>query len=138
MSVVLDASVTLAWIYPDETSEALQRLFMQVIERGAVVPALWRLEVANGLTIAMRRGRISNTIRLAALADLAKLQVAVDEEGDRHAWSSTLGLADRFTLTVYDATYLELAQRRSLPLASLDNALLSAARALGIETAGSE
>ena len=136
MSVVLDASVTLAWIYPDETTEALQRLFAQVIERGAVVPALWRLEVANGLTIAVRRRRISNTLRVAALADLAKFEVAVDEEGDRHAWSTTLHLADRFDLTLYDAAYLELAQRRSIPLASLDNALRGAARALGIETMG--
>ena len=138
MSVVLDASVTLAWIYPDETTEALRRVFAQVVERGAVVPSLWRLEVANGLTIATRRRRITNAMRLTALADLEKFEVAVDEEGDRYAWSTTLHLADRFDLTLYDAAYLELAQRRSLPLASLDNTLLGAARVLGVETMGTE
>ena len=132
MSVVLDASVTLAWIYPDETTPGLQRLFGLVTDRGAVVPALWRTEVANGLMIALRRGRISETIRAGALADLAKFDILVDEEGDRHAWSTTLHLADRFLLTLYDASDLELAQRRSLPLASLDEELRAAARALGV------
>ncbi len=132
MSLVLDSSVALAWIYPDETTDAIRQVFEQIGDHGALVPALWRLEVANALTIAVRRGRITTALRVTGLADLAVLDIVVDLATDEYAWSSTLQLADRFHLTVYDAAYLELAQRRSLPLASLDRALRGAARGLGV------
>ena len=132
MSLVLDSSVALAWIYSDETTEAIRRLFNMVAEDGAVVPALWRLEVANSLTVAARSGRIDADFRRAALADLALLDIRADPDTDSHAWTGTLQLADRFRLTVYDAAYLELAQRRALPLATLDEELLGAAAALRI------
>ncbi len=136
MSVVLDASVTLAWIYPDETTPAVRSLFETVGRNGAMVPALWRLELANGLTAAVRRGRIDAALRDAALADLAQADIAVDGETDARAWHETLALADRFRLTLHDAAYLELAQRRGLPLASLDRALRSAAEQAGVAVAG--
>jgi len=132
VSLVLDSSVALAWIYSDETTEAIRRLFNMVAEDGAVVPALWRLEVANSLTVAARSGRIDADFRRAALADLALLDIRADPDTDSHAWTGTLQLADRFRLTVYDAAYLELAQRRALPLATLDEELLGAAAALRI------
>jgi predicted nucleic acid-binding protein len=84
----------------------------------------------------MRRGRISDAIRVAALADLTKFDLSIDEEGERHAWSNTLHLADRFLLTLYDATYPELAQRRTLPLATLDKELRSAAQTLQLPLMG--
>ena len=65
--------------------------------------------------------------------DLALLDIAIDPDTDRYAWTSTLRLAERFQLTLYDAAYLELAQRRSLPLASLDMTLCSAARGVGVD-----
>jgi predicted nucleic acid-binding protein len=102
-------SAALAWIYGDETTEAIRRLFDLVAAEGAVVPALWRLEVANSLTVAMRRGRIDSDFRRAALGDLGVLDIMTDQRTDSSAWSETLNLADRFQLTVYDATYLELA-----------------------------
>jgi len=67
MSLVLDSSATLAWIYSDETTERIRLLFDAVADDGAVVPALWRLEVANSLTVAVRRGRIDADFRRAAL-----------------------------------------------------------------------
>jgi predicted nucleic acid-binding protein len=133
---VLDSSATLAWIYSDETTEPIRRLFEAVADDGAVVPALWRLEVANSLTVAVRRGRIDANFRRAALTDLALLDITTDHHTDVHAWGETLNVADRFQLTVYDAAYLELAQRRALPLATLDSALGSAARALGLPVVG--
>lgn len=132
MSLVLDSSATLAWIYGDETTAAVRAVFDAVANTGAIVPALWRLEVANSLTIAVRRGRIDSGFRQAALDDLALLEIAVDPNTDTHAWSGTLRLADRFRLTVYDAAYLELAERRSLPLATLDAPLAAAASGLGV------
>jgi predicted nucleic acid-binding protein len=84
----------------------------------------------------LRRGRIDIPDRNAALADLAMLKIAVDPETDRHAWTTTLQLAGHFELTLYDAGYLELAQRRALPLASFDGELRSAARTLGVAVIG--
>jgi predicted nucleic acid-binding protein len=86
-----------------------------------VVPALWRLEIANSLTMAVRRGRIDSEFRHAALGDLAMLEITTDPHTDSSAWGETLQLADQCGLTLYDAAYLELAIRRRLPLATLDD-----------------
>jgi predicted nucleic acid-binding protein len=136
LSLVLDSSVALAWIFPDETNDPIKDLFAEIGERGAVVPTHWRLEIANGLTVAVRRGRIDAGLRSAALADLALLSIEIDANTNQNAWSKTLAFADHFGLTLYDAAYLELAQRRSLPLASLDKPLRAAAAALRISTLG--
>ena len=132
MSLVLDSSATLAWIYADEATDPVRAVFDAVAEHGAVVPSLWRLEVANSLTGAMRRGRIDAEFRRAALVDLTFLDISVDDHTDSNAWASTLDLADRFRLTVYDAAYVELAGRRGLPLATLDNDMRAAGAALGL------
>jgi len=136
VSLVLDSSAVLAWIYADETTEAVRQVFEMVAEDGALVPALWRLEVANSLTVAVRRSRIKAEFRNAALADLALLDITTDPHTDAYGWTTTMHFADRFQLTVYDATYLELAHRRSLPLASLDDELRASGRALGIPLLG--
>jgi predicted nucleic acid-binding protein len=136
VSLVLDSSATLAWIYDEETTDAIRALFDQVANEGAVVPALWRLEVANSLTVAVRRDRIDTEFRRAALADLALLDITTDQHTDGQAWAETLHLADRFRLTLYDAAYLELAQRRQLPLATLDRELQAAAKAAGTQLLG--
>lgn len=127
MSLVLDCSVTLSWYFEDERTEASRAVLDQVVEEGAIVPPLWRFEVANGLQMAVRRRRIDGSFRDETLADLAELDILSDPDSDGQAWSSTLRLADRHRLTVYDAAYLELAQRRRLPLATLDLALSRAA-----------
>ncbi len=136
MRLVLDSSATLAWIYGDETTEAVRQVFDIVAEDGALVPGLWRLEIANSLTVAVRRGRIAVEVRDTALNDLKLLDIALDPYTDAQAWTSILLLADRFGLTLYDAAYLELAQRTSLPLASLDEELRSAAGVLGVPMLG--
>ncbi len=136
MSLVLDSSAALAWIYAEETTDAVRQIFENVAKNGAHVPALWRLEVANSLTVAVRRGRIDVPFRNAALADLALLDITTDPHTDAYGWTTTLHLADRFRLTLYDAAYLELAHRSSLPLASLDEELRAAGRTLGIPLLG--
>jgi predicted nucleic acid-binding protein len=136
--LILDSSATLAWIYGDETTEAIRRVFDAIADNGAMVPALWRLEVANSLTMAARKRRIDPDFRRAALADLALLDITTDQQTDSHAWTDTLNLADHFLLTVYDAAYLELARRRTLPLATLDQELRTAATAIGVTLLGSD
>jgi predicted nucleic acid-binding protein len=136
VSLVIDSSVTLSWCFEDERTDVTTALLYQVAETGGLVPGLWRLEVANGLQAAVRRGRIDAAYRDASLADLRTLAIAVDPETDRQAWSATMQLADRFRLTLYDAAYLELAQRCQLPLASLDRELRNAGDALGVPVLG--
>ena len=132
MSLVLDPSVTLGWYFEDERSPALDALLDRVVEGGAVVPVLWRLEVANGLRTALRRKRIDAPFRDAAMTQLACLPIAIDPDMNTHAWEATLRLSDRFALTMYDAAYLELSVRRAFPLASLDGDLRRAAQSLGV------
>ncbi len=138
MTIVLDASLTLSWYFEDERTPAADALLDRVTEAGAVVPVLWRLEVANGLQVAIRRKRCDTAFRDRALAELSCLPISVDAETDGFAWTATLKLADRFGLSVYDACYLELAQRQNVPLGTLDAPLHTAAVALGIEAVGAE
>ena len=137
MSVVLDSSATLAWVYADEITQAIRDVFELVSENGAWVPGLWKLEVANILEMGVRRGRHDEAFRDTTLADLALLPVRVDGETDRQAWGPTLELSQRHRVTLYDAAYLELALRRRLPLASLDGELCAAARLEGVIVLGS-
>jgi predicted nucleic acid-binding protein len=133
MNLVLDASITLAWCYEDETTEAVQRSFDIVRTNGAWVPVLWLWEVANLLQMNVRRGRHNAKFRDRALADLALFPIKEDAEAGRQAWSGSLILAERHSLTVYDAAYLEVALRRGLPLATLDRDLRRAASAEKIQ-----
>jgi predicted nucleic acid-binding protein len=136
VSLVLDASLTLSWYFEDERTHAADRVLDMVVDQGACVPALWRLEVANGLQASIRRKRFDASFRDDALSRLARLPITVDADTNTYAWSSTVHLADRFQLTLYDAAYLELAQRRHMPLASLDQPLRGAASALGLDLLG--
>jgi predicted nucleic acid-binding protein len=129
MSLVLDSSVTLAWVYAAELTEDVRHVFELVGDGGAWVPALWWLDVANVLEMGIRKGRNDAAFRDAALDDLALLPISLDLETDQQAWGATVRLAARHGLTLYDAAYLELALRRALPLATLDHELRSAAAA---------
>ena len=136
MKLVLDSSATLAWVFGDETTDAIRDVFAQIAEEGAEVPSLWRLEIANSLTAAVRRKRIAEDYRRAVLVDLGLLDITVDTQTDAQAWGETLRLADQCQLTFYDAAYLELARRRNLPLATLDHALRRAAQSIGVALRG--
>lgn len=136
MSLVLDSSATLAWIYMEERSEAIAGVFDRLTADGAWVPSLWRLEVANVLEMGVRRGRMDAAFRDATLEDLELLPIQTDPDTEKHAWRSTLRLAEHYKLTIYDAAYLELAMRRGLPLASLDGELRAAAGAEGVVLLG--
>jgi len=136
VSLVVDASLAIAWYFEDESNEATEGVLDRVTESGAVVPGLWRLEVANAFQMAVRRKRIDAAYRDASLGELALMPITVDDETNSYAWTTTLRLAERFSLTLYDAAYLELAQRRSLPLATLDRNLRAAAPALNIQLLG--
>jgi len=132
--MVLDSSMTMTWLFSDEQTAASRRLLQQVIAERAVVPSLWRLEVANVLRNAVRRGRCDDHYADRSIARLTDLRLQIDAETDHHAWGMTRELARAENLTLYDAAYLELALRRGLPLASCDAELLAAAARRGVET----
>jgi len=129
LRLVIDSSITLSWYFEDEITDASDAVLDRVGEEGAIVPSLWRFEVANGLLIAARRKRINSAYCDKVLARLAQLDIVTDPESDAQVWSGSTRLAYRHSLTVYDAAYLELAQRRRAELATLDAALIRAARA---------
>ncbi len=130
MPFVVDASVTLAWCFEDESTPRTEAVLDLLADDSAVVPALWELEVSNVLLMAERRGRIteSNSARFVAL--LGQLPILVDSAGVD--MSSVLAAGRRHHLSAYDATYLVLAQREGVPLATLDARMQAAARAAGV------
>jgi predicted nucleic acid-binding protein len=136
MSLVLDSSVALAWAYADETTEAIISVFERVKREGAWIPALWRWEVANALQMNAKRSRHDTDFRDAALSNLAWFPIKVDPQAEPGAWLGALRLSEKYGLTVYDSSYLEIAQRRNIPLATLDRQLRLAAETERIEVLG--
>lgn len=129
---VLDGSVALSWCFPDERSKASEALLSMLSEQGAVVPSLWFLEITNALLVGERRKRLTHEEAIEALGLLSKLPLDIDDRSGFSLASDLLMLARKHKLSAYDAAYLELAQRRRLPLATLDRTLARAAKAAGI------
>jgi len=131
--LVIDASMTLSWLLPDEQSTASPAVRSEFFKMESVwVPAHWRLEVCNLLWMAEKRKRLDATGVAQAVALFTQLPVLVDPETNDRAGSETLGLARQHTLSVYDAAYLELALRRGAALASFDGPLRVIAKFLGV------
>jgi predicted nucleic acid-binding protein len=97
-----------------------------------VTPGIWRWEIANMLVTCVRRKRLQPEDVSARLAMLATLPITTDPESGGYVWTAVTTLAGGHGLTVYDASYLELALRHALPLATKDSALARVARSLGV------
>jgi predicted nucleic acid-binding protein len=130
---VLDCSVTVSWFFEDEADAYAEAVEDSLASATAVVPALWHLEVANVLLVGERRKRTTTAKVTQFLTVLRILPITTDDETVSQAWTNTLNLARTHDLSVYDAAYLELAIRRALPLATLDDRLKDAAKAAGVE-----
>lgn len=129
---VLDGSVTLAWFFQDETNAYAEAVEDSLARAEAVVPSLWPLEVANTLVIGERRKRSTEAQATTWLSYQRGLPIKVDDETAVRSWDEILSLARAYQLSAYDAAYLELALRRNLPLATLDDRLKDAAAAVGV------
>ncbi len=127
---VLDASLSLAWCFEDETTAFTEDILTRV-QRGSVpmAPALWSLEVANGIRNAERRRRITQDEAATLLRFLRELPVETVDQPSRIVLREIGPLASRHGLSAYDAAYLHLAQQHNLPLATLDGPLRNAAEA---------
>lgn len=131
--IVLDASVALAWCFPDEVSEYADRVLLQAQGTNLYVPAIWAIEIANALWIGERRGRIHSP-EIRRFADLLMdLNIVEDLQRLPVAVANILPLAREHNISAYDAAYLDLAIRRRWPLATLDTAQQAAAHAAGID-----
>ncbi len=130
--IVLDAATAMAAVLPQRHSDAARAVLLRVADDGAVVPAIWHLEVGNILLAAERRGILDAAQRKAVLEHFSRLPVATDTETGARAWAETLVLAQTYALSLHDAAYLELARRRDVPLASFDASLLRAASVAGV------
>ena len=130
---VADASVAIGWVHPAQATRQTAAM-LDAIADGATleVPALWPLEVANALIVLVRRRKLSEDERQAGLGWLRGLRLRIDHESASVAFSRLSELAGAHQLSVYDAAYLELAQRRTLVLGSKDGALRKAAKQMGV------
>lgn len=129
--VVLDASIVIAWAYKEE-GERLDALIRHVSAEAACVPAHWVLEVTNTMLYSERGGRITSRQRRDITDRIRALPIRQDEETSLRGWQETTALAEKYSLTAYDAAYLELAIRLNVPLATLDQDLGRAARNAGV------
>ena len=136
MAFVLDASLALAWSFDDEAEPASDLDIGLVSRDQAIAPSVWAMEVANALVIAERRGRLTRSESTRLATALAALGVEVEPISAQRALSSVLDFARDYELTSYDASYLELAARQGIPLASIDQRLRNAAARAGVELIG--
>jgi predicted nucleic acid-binding protein len=132
--VVLDASVTASWYFPDEAHPAATSALEIVRREGALVPQHWWFEILNAFLTGERRRRLSQSGTAEAISLLARLRI---EHAPLPNHEPVLSLARQHRLSLYDAVYLELAKRESLPLATLDGELAAAAASAGVLVVGS-
>ena len=130
--LVLDCSIVMAWYFVDERDAYADLVARQLPDRMAFVPMNWPLEVANTLIMGERRERSTQAQAARMITYLAAMPILVDDETNVHAWTTALSLARGRDLAAYDAAYLELALRRGLPIATLDDQLKAAAKAAGV------
>lgn len=139
MSFVLDNSVTMRWFFGDGKPQELAyagKVLDAMKQDNALVPATWGLEVSNVIARAEAKGLVTEARSGAFLEMLEGVDIDVDAATFAHALSDTLQLARRYKLSAYDASYLELALRQGLPLATLDEDLQKAAKKAGVKKFG--
>ena len=132
MAFVVDASVTMSWCFEDEATPYTESVLERLRESRAEAPAIWPLEVANILLLGERRGRIPRPKTESFVRVLQELRIAVEDGLPATVLGPVLQIGREYGLTSYDASYLELAMRRGLPLATLDRRMIGAAEQSGV------
>ena len=133
IGIVIDASVALAWCFPDEASEYADRILVALEGHAILVPALWSVEITNAVLVAERRKRIKQPEMQRFVELLDGLTVLMDSRSVTESVSNILPLAREYGLSAYDAAYLDVAIRHGAPLATLDSKLQRAGEKAGIE-----
>jgi predicted nucleic acid-binding protein len=135
LTLVLDASVAAAWFFPDEINDYSDGIMAGLQTTGALVPAIWPLEVTNVMLVGERNGRLTEAQTAYLLQFLCDMPIRIDDALVVSRLSSVLNLAREHRLSVYDASYLELAMREGLALATQDRRLREAAERAGVPIA---
>jgi predicted nucleic acid-binding protein len=131
--IVVDASVALAWCFPDEVSDYADAVLLALEDQTIMVPAIWPVEITNALLVGERRKRIRQPEVRCFVELLKGLSIIEDSQPFADTISNVLPLAREYDLSAYDAAYLDVAVRHGAPLATLDAMLQKAARATGIK-----
>ncbi len=130
---ILDCSIAVSWCFEDEATTESDALLDRLRDYGAIVPVLWMQEIANVMVMAERRRRITRTQMANNLELLAALPISIEEIAGTRIFGAIAELARTEKLSVYDATYLDIAMRLNLPLATHDKGLIRACRTVGTE-----
>jgi predicted nucleic acid-binding protein len=133
---VVDNSVVMTWCFKDETSQYADAVLDRLENHTALVPSIWPLEVGNVLLVAERRGRIGRADSARFMALLGELPIIVEQESPERMLKEIFALGRDYKLSSYDASYLDLAMKKGLPLATLDKNLLAAANQSNVSIAG--
>ena len=133
---VVDTSVVMAWCFEDEAGNYPDSILECLEESEALVPAIWPLEVGNVLLVAERKGRLGKADVIRFLELITSLPLLVEQEPPERMFTEIMALARDLRLSRYDASYLDLAMRSGLPLATQDKALVKAARKCGVPLVG--
>jgi len=131
-AAVIDCSIALCWLFADERDAEARSAARTVTKRGALVPPLFRWEIQNALAVAVRRGRIHHLHAPVLLARLDRVGLQTDDEVLGLPLAAGFDRIERFGLSAYDAAYLELAERRRLPLMTRDRKLAEAAATINL------
>jgi predicted nucleic acid-binding protein len=131
--IVIDASVALAWCFPDEASDYADSLLLAIENQTVIVPSIWAVEVTNALVVGEKRKRIRPPEIRRFVELLKSLSVVEDRQPFADNVSNVLPLAREYDLSAYDASYLDVAVRHGIPLATLDSVLQKACTLAGIK-----
>jgi predicted nucleic acid-binding protein len=132
VSLVLHSSIVIAWYFDNVATAEADAVLDRVADGGAIVPTHWRLDIGEAFQKTIQRNRTDAIYRGASIAELALMPITIDGDTDTYAWSATLHIAERFLVPLHEASYLELAHRRGLPVATLSADLEKAAKQLGV------
>ena len=133
---VVDNSVVMAWCFEDQASRYSDAVLDRLVETEALVPGIWPLEVTNVLSVAGRKGRLGKADATRFIELLRNLPIVVEQELPGRVFSEVFALAHDTGLSSYDASYLDLAMRAGIPIATLDKAVRKSARRCRVQIFG--
>ena len=129
---VVDNSVVMSWCFRDETNRYADTVLDRLTQAVAIVPSIWPLEVVNVLLVAERQTRLSESDSVRFITLLSQLPIVVEHERSERMMKELLALARTHKLSSYDASYLDLAMRTGVPMATLDETLIQASRRIKV------
>ena len=132
MTIVLDASVAMAWCFEDETTPYTEAVLRRVREESALAPAVWPLELVNTLLVGERNGRHSAEHSMAFMRLISELPIRIESVELAEAFNPVAALGREHQLSSYDASYVWLATKEGLSLATLNQRVRQACERIGV------